>query len=301
MHIAAEDGTAIASRPDTLDLAQYDVGHPTPPILLDTMPISRFDAPVAISGELGFVAGDGSFLDVVSLCDSPGLNHSVWLEIAAHNDGLEGSRWRTDLVVRHIADSSSEIQLILRTDGEEHILTDTLEAGAQAVYEDVVGLMQVEGKGTLEVRASAPVAAFARIYNLGDDGTFGQIAEGVSGQSGLRRTESAWILGLRQKTGQFRSNISVANTGSSSAKVRITLFDNSGHEIADYDLPQIERHSVFQEIEPLANRAGLPDVGWATARVTVVYGIGVLASASVIDSRTNDPSTVPMWRPAPPR
>ncbi len=39
-------------------------------------------------------------------------------------------------------------------------------------------------------------------------------------------------------------------------------------------------------------RAGSPDLGWGFATVTVVSGNGIVTSASVIDSRTNDATTI---------
>jgi hypothetical protein len=50
---------------------------------------------------------------------------------------------------------------------------------------------------------------------------------------------------------------------------------------------------VFQDIEPFRNRANAPDVGWGFATVTVLKGTNIFTSASMIDSRTNDPTTVP--------
>jgi hypothetical protein len=297
--VAVEGGTALVTRPDSLDLAQFDVGRPDAPVLLDTLTISRWDAPVALAGDLGLVAGNDSMLDVVTLCDSPALDNDVWLEIAAHNDGLEASRWRTDLVVRNTSARGSDLRLILRIDRREYSLNDILDPGEQAVYEDVVGLMDAAGKGTLEVRANQPVAALARLYNLDAEGSFGQIFQGISREGGLRSNETAWLHGLRQEIGRFRTNISITNTSTSYATVRIALFDGSGAELAAYELPTIRPGTVVQEVEPLATRAGRPNVGWAMAEITVLDGEGILASASVIDSRTNDPSTVPFWRPDP--
>jgi hypothetical protein len=51
---------------------------------------------------------------------------------------------------------------------------------------------------------------------------------------------------------------------------------------------------VVQDIEPFKTRADAPDVGWGFARVLVVSGNGIVTSASVVDSRTNDATTIPM-------
>ena len=293
-------GTALVSRPVLPDLAQFDVATPTAPVLLGTLPVSRWYAPVPHHGRYGLVAGDESFLDVVALCDTPGLDHNVWLEIAANNYGLVGSSWRTDLVVRNTSAEATETRLILHTEGGEHVFTDTLAGGSQKAFEDIVGLMQTTGKGALEIRSTEPVAAVARIYNVDDEGTFGQVFQGFPTEKGLRADESAWLHGLRQQLDRYRTNISITNTGTSSARVLLTFYDDAGVELLDYETQIIGARSVIQEVEPLAAWVG-PDVGWAMARVTVIWGEGILASASVIDSMTNDPSTIPMWRPDPQR
>jgi hypothetical protein len=53
---------------------------------------------------------------------------------------------------------------------------------------------------------------------------------------------------------------------------------------------------VVQDLEPFAARVGEPNLGWGLAKVEALIGSGILTSASVIDSRTNDAITVPMRR-----
>jgi hypothetical protein len=48
-----------------------------------------------------------------------------------------------------------------------------------------------------------------------------------------------------------------------------------------------------QDLEPFRTRANEPNLGWGYAEVEVLSGGGIITSASVIDSRTNDPTTIP--------
>ena len=48
-----------------------------------------------------------------------------------------------------------------------------------------------------------------------------------------------------------------------------------------------------QDLEPFKNRANAPDLDWGFATVTVLKGSNVLSSASLIDMKTNDPTTIP--------
>jgi hypothetical protein len=281
---------------DRAEVAQLDLSDPAYPIVLGTINVPQRGSRVAITGNLGHSASPHAGLDVISLCESPGYDHIAWLEIAAHNNGLKGSQWRTDAIVRNLGAATTELVIVLNSGGDEHVLSSTIEPGAQAVFEDIVGLMDVVGKGALEIRATEPIATIGRIYDLTENGTYGQVLHGRQPQHGLSSRETAWLYGLRQVEEQYRTNLSFTNTGLSTARVWITLYATDGSELASYWLRDVPPRQVVQDIEPLANRAGQPNVGWAMAEVYVYTGRGVFASASVIDSRTNDPITIPMMR-----
>ncbi len=97
----------------------------------------------------------------------------------------------------------------------------------------------------------------ARIYNVSDDGTFGQFLDGIS-YSGLERGRLRSSLGLRQMTGEFRTNITVTNTGMATAEVEITLYDTDGTELISYEL-MVGSGMVVQDLEPFRTRAGRPE------------------------------------------
>jgi hypothetical protein len=164
------------------------------------------------------------------------------------------------------------------------------------VFEDVVGgSLQYEGKGPLEVRSSLPLRAAARTYNLASEGSFGQGFGLFTSEQGLSAGDTAWLLELRQEQDRFRTNIAVTNTGDADASVRIHLMATDGSELAAFTLT-LGPGELKQALEPFARRAGRPNLGWGLARVEVITGSGVLVSASVIDSRTNDATTVQMQR-----
>ena len=103
--------------------------------------------------------------------------------------------------------------------------------------------------------------------------------------------------GLRQLEGEYRTNISITNADTRPGYVWITLFRSDGVELTSYPII-VEPGMVVQDLEPFKTRAGQPNLGWGFAEVWVGYGESgpMLVSASVIDSRTNDVSMVPMTR-----
>ncbi len=223
-------------------------------------------------------------------CDS---DYVYWTELAARNEGAAGSVWRTDVVAKNNGDSTAILEFNLHTDSMLYTVPGAVDAGSQGVFEDVVDMIGADGqKGALEICSDQPLEMVARIYNVSDDGTFGQFLDGIS-YSGMSEGDSGRLYGLRQMAGEFRTNISVTNTGSETAEVEITLYETDGSELLSYEL-MVGSGMTAQDIEPFRTRAGAPNVGWGFAKVTVIAGDGVITSASVVDSRTNDPTTIPM-------
>jgi len=218
-----------------------------------------------------------------------------WTEIAARLNGTAGSSWRTDVVTKNTADAMANLTFYLHTNSQLIQAPATVNAGAQGVFEDIVEYMGADGtKGALEICSNRPLEVVARIYNESDDGTFGQFLDGIN-FSGLDEGDNGRLYALRQMTGEFRTNISVTNTGMESAVVEITLYGTNGSELTSYELTVASGMAV-QDLEPFRTRASSPDLGWGYAMVEVMSGDGIITSASVVDSRTNDPTTIPMKR-----
>jgi hypothetical protein len=213
----------------------------------------------------------------------------------ANLEGLHGSQWRSDLVARNAGSQAAAVVLRLHAGADTATMSVLVEPGDQAVFEDLVGLMGRTGKGALEVLSNQPLQVSGRTYNIGPNGTFGQLLETQSDQGGLDAGDRVWLLHLRQLGDEFRTNLVLTNTGEQQAETSVRLFDSSGSEIDSFHLA-VEPGSMALDIEPIRLRAGRPHLGWGFATVSVIEGNGVFASASVIDSRTNDPTTVPMVR-----
>ncbi len=208
---------------------------------------------------------------------------------------LLGREEQCPLLSSNTGSSLAEVQLTLHTGTGEHTLSDTIEAGEQAVFEDIVGLMGVEAKGALEIYSTQPLEVISRIYNQAPSGTYGQFMDGHTTQDGLYQGQSARLLGLRQMDGLFRTNISVTNTGTAAASVTITLYATAGTQLTEYTL-SVDPGRVLQDLKPFESRAGHANVGWGFATVRVNSGSGILTSASVVDSVTGDATTIPMKR-----
>ncbi|RPI23755.1 MAG: hypothetical protein EHM57_03525, partial [Actinobacteria bacterium] len=204
----------------------------------------------------------------------PPEDQVYWVEIASHQAGQAGSIWRTDLVARNLSEAEADVEIRLRGAGGG-TLTTVIAGGSQAVFEDVLGLMGVEGTGWLEITSTRPLMVSGRIYNLGEDGTFGQYLEGYPEGGGLPVGVVGTLLQLRQLEGEFRTNIGFTNPSSTDGAVQVTLFDAGGTELIRYRV-DLDPRALVQDLEPYSRRASRPDLGWGFAEVEVLEGGPVL-------------------------
>ncbi len=247
--------------------------------------------------------GTGTYVDP-TLNGGPGNNagavacttpYVYWTEVVSRGAGYTQSQWRSDIVAMNLASTPAALRFVLHTANGNLETTGAVPGSGQGVFEDIVGMMGAQTKGALEICSNQPLLVTGRNFNQSTNGTFGQFIDGHVGNLGLTTGQSAQLLGLRQQTGKYRTNIAVANGGSADAQVAITLFDNSGATLTTYNLT-VPAGQVVQDLLPFDARAHAPDVGWGFAKVTVVSGSNILASASVMDAVTNDPSYVPAKR-----
>jgi hypothetical protein len=220
---------------------------------------------------------------------------SSWIDIAAHLVGARDSIWRTDVVVFNRSSSAASVELRLHLDGGTRRFHTTVPAFSSMAVDDVVGRLGVEGKGPLEVRSDQPVTVHGRTYSVSESGTVGQFVDAYGSEDGLEVGESGWLSGLRQLEGEYRSNVCITNTGPDVAEVRVHLYTRGGFWLMSFTV-FIEPGEGHHELQPFLHRRCRDNIACGCVRVEVVAGSGILASASVIDQRTNDAFTVPMKR-----
>jgi hypothetical protein len=236
----------------------------------------------AIGGGLGNGAGAVS-------CKS---NYVYWSEMVGHTAGQAGSQWRTDLVARNLESSTASLRFILHQASGDLEATGTVNGNSQKAFEDLTAIMGPSNIGALEVCSDRPLLVATRIFNQADNGTYGQSYDGRVADLGYTVGQTISLIGLRQKTGTYRSNLVVTNGGKAEAQVAINLFDADGKSLTSYNLT-VPVGAGVQDLEPFKNRANAPDLDWGFATVTVLKGTNVLSSASLIDMKTNDPTTIP--------
>ncbi len=217
---------------------------------------------------------------------------SIWLPVASHTAGLNGSEWRSDAGILNPGAAAANVTVVLHTSTGTKTTTTQVPVGNQAILTDIVGQLAYSGSGALEFQSDQPVIVTSRTYNQSGNGTFGQDYPSYNAATSLGTGQSAWLPQLTENA-SYRTNISLTNTGGAAATVDVTLLDGAGKALTTYTvtLNPGEWQQAVQPFRKQANQTGM-DRGYA--KVTVSSGSGVIASASVIDNVTNDPTTVEM-------
>lgn len=254
---------------------------------------------------IGEVAWDGVQLLAI---DQRQLTHfnvhgnSIVVPGAAHIDGLDDSRWRTDIEVLNQGEESATCRLTLYEDGRVDPNRPTAEVivppGQARRLEDVVAsVFGVVGKGSITV---APEGGLVHVagwtFDDQESGTVGQYVPGWTEAEALRSYDDGRLPGLRHSvdpTVGFRTNIGVISVCPEPMTVELALFQGEeGEELGRLSL----------DLAPFESRQ-LNNVLATVTDQPVENGFAVLTTdhprcayhvfASIIDNSSGDPILVP--------
>ena len=248
---------------------------------------------VASATVIDNVTNDPTTVPMTRASDVPDAG-SIWVPSVSHVQGSNGTAWRSDLGLLNPGAAPATVQGLLHTPGGLVTGTRVVPAGSQLVLTDVVGELGYNGSGVLEIVSDQPLVVTSRTYDQLASGTVGQGYGSYTTADGLGAAQSAWLPQLAENAA-YRTNISLTNTGGATAAVTVELFDEGGNALASYDVTLAPGERA-QENQPFVSKALRSNLTGAYARVTVSTGGGVIASASVIDNVTNDPTTIAMIR-----
>lgn len=237
------------------------------------------------------------------------------LPSVAHAPGrLPGSEFRTDLWLFNPGDAIAEVEVAFFHRGLSQappppVLLSVAPGQVLAVEDAVLELFNLaNGVGGLRFFSTHPVTVTARVYDVGVAASYGPSTTGTSGQfdsatpfeEGIPAGSFADIIGIRGVTeGDFplwRTNVAFMNASPTPTLVRLSLIDESGEEPTggfpskQYTLGAWEPRQLNDVFAALGG-GELPN---GRVRIEVVSGGRVVAMGSLLDGRTNDPSTIAM-------
>lgn len=242
-----------------------------------------------------------------------GGSNVYWLPVVANAAGSGGSYFYSDVAVLNVGTSPTTVTFTYYPSGQAPVSGTSaapIPANGQGMFRDIVGQLNKGGtKGTLKVEANQPLRVVSRTYNklsagnslgLSAGTTFGQYVEAYPLTDTLSAGQTAYLVGLTQNA-NYRTNVAVANLGSTTAQVMVTLYSGNGSQLTSYQV-SLSPGQLKQEDEVFKNKAGQNNLESGWAKVTVTSGSGVVAYASVLDNvatgnqKPSDPTTIPFKR-----
>ncbi len=229
----------------------------------------------------------------------------VFLPMVGRSPGVPPSQWYTTVWVYNPNPSAVDVRFHLlernKVNTSPVTFDDVLQPGETKKYENAV--QTVFGKavwGAIRITSEAKVVVNERFYDhpTGADAadTKGQYFAGVPKELAIGAGQTTQLLGAYQTLpaddSDFRYNFGFVETIGSSARIRATVFDPLGAELAakEYTI------GAWSQLQ-YAFRDHFPDVDTENARmrVQVISGAGrVIAYGTGIANGSQDPTTFEM-------
>jgi uncharacterized repeat protein (TIGR01451 family) len=161
-----------------------------------------------------------------------------------------------------------------------------------AALHQFFGLTNDGGALHISTAAPTPLVATARTYNQTSNGTYGQFIPAVTANDAAALGTRPLQLLQIEESDRYRTNIGFAEVTGKAATVEVTAVPSDSKVAASTQINLAPNQ--FIQYPQLLKSMGLTNMYNARVTVKVISGQGrVTAYASVIDSKTNDPTYVP--------
>jgi len=161
-----------------------------------------------------------------------------------------------------------------------------------AAVHQFFGLTNDGGALHISTTATTPLVATARTYNQTSNGTYGQFIPAVTANDAAALGTRPLQLLQIEESDRYRTNIGFAEVTGKSATVEVTAVPSDSKVAASTQINLAPNQ--FIQYPQLLKSMGLTNMYNARVTVKVISGQGrVTAYASVIDSKTNDPTFIP--------
>jgi hypothetical protein len=215
--------------------------------------------------------------------------------------------WRTDLYIFNPGTQTANVtvyllirdQANLSPAGQSFVIPPGAAAALENLLADTFG--ETSFAGAIQVTSDQEVVVNSRIYSYKNGVTFGQGYIGIPRCMAVQEGESTDIVGVAKNT-SFRTNLVMLEAAgtSSPSRVRVTLYDGQGTQVASKEIDLDGFEPFLRSIaDSRVFGSSLADIDYGTLHCEVLSG-AVVFSASKVDNDpdTGDPTTLEAWTPA---
>jgi hypothetical protein len=221
---------------------------------------------------------------------------TLYIPASANAEGVNDTRWRTDLQVKAQGTESAAFTIELLESGTDNSAPATIDAAVGAGESLRFGNIlenEFDFTGTAALRVTATegrILATSRTYNDDPGGTYGQTVPAVAEENGFGYgTEATLILLSRSPdpSSGFRTNIGFVNLTGAQTRMEIDLFTADGASLGT--VTRTLKPYEHRQVNDVFHAVGADDVpdGYAIVRTTSEDGL-FIAYASVVDNGSGD-------------
>ncbi|MFI5142954.1 MAG: S8 family peptidase [Thermoanaerobaculales bacterium] len=227
-------------------------------------------------------------------------SHTYFVSGIARLPGVAPAFWYADLAALNPGSGVANLRLTFYGTATPPVVLTTVGAHAQMSWPDVLATLFGDSgpdKGVILLDADQPIEVLSRTYSkvtnpsTGAVETFGQQYQGMEANAGLVNGSVGYLANLRSD-GVFRTNVEFVNVGAVTTDVEFRFYTNAGVLITTVTgtaAPQ--RWGQLVRALPSGQAAAFAEVR------ALAPGARILASASVIDGNSTDPTTIPLFVP----
>jgi hypothetical protein len=265
--ITADDWFAVISSPDG-DAAYFPYASRIDNLSADPI----FNVPVAAADE------------------------ALYIPVAAHLAGLNGTAWRTDMEICSPTGWPARARIDLLVSDQDNSTAEsvwlTIDGGSCRRFQDVLDeLFAFTGTAALRLTPEqGRLLVSSHTYNQRDDGSYGQLVPALATSTALSGGDEALLVQLSHSadaTSGFRTNIGFASASAQTSEVQLSLYQGDGSYLGGRRL-QLQPFSASLLSDVLR---GVSDQDLSDA-YAIVRPIGeqarVFAYASVVDNHNGD-------------
>lgn len=212
-------------------------------------------------------------------------NVNYFFPVISSNLGDKNSNWKTAIWIYNNSESGQKLNAKFYLNGNEYEKEINLNPYEILYTQDPIKeWFQIDnGYGGMKIEVQNPIKAYIRIYNLSENGTFGQSYNSFS--SAYKSGDNIYFSGLFLSN-EKRTNFGVTNFGEALSKVNLSLYDSLGNFLGEKEISLNKGQNIQQSIKTLFPNVSILNSGFLN--VEILEGENLIPYVSVIANSSND-------------